>query len=122
MVMGIPSKCGQLVADFAHAVCAQNKAIEEHDPLTGNEWAKKYCAAAKELLTQGENGLEAFAGLLDDSRVDVRTMAAAFLIPFKTNESKAVLEVSAREFGVVALGAKIALERWKREGRGIDLT
>jgi len=66
--------------------------------------------------------LEAFSGLLEDPQVDVRTMAAAFLIPFKTEESKGVLEASAQGFGVVALGARMALERWEREGRGIDLT
>ena len=122
MVMHSSEKLEELVEAFASAVSGQNQAIERRDVVTGNMWALKCGAAAKELLGQGKNGLEAFAKLLGDSRRDVKTMAAAFLIPFRTIESKAILEESAEGYGVVALGAKVALQRWEEEGKGIDLT
>src|SRR3954469_23257048 len=109
------------VAEFVRSVIEQTKALGRRDPNVGNRFAIKYCYAADQLLKRDPDGLNAFSTLLKDSRIDVRTMAAAFLIPFKTSESKAVLELSAQGQGIVALGAKMALERWEKEGKGIDL-
>jgi len=104
--MDSSARVAQLAADFAFAVRAQNNAIADHDSVAGNAWALKYSAAAKELLKQDKEGLEAFSELLADTRIDVRTMAAAFLIPFKTEESKRVLEESA---------AGVTCQHWARE-------
>ena len=114
-------KINELVTSFICGIREQNLAIEQGNPQVGNKCALLYCAAAKELLSRGKDGLEAFSALLEHSNIFVRTMAAAFLIPFKTIESKAVLELSAESLNTAGLGAKIALRRWKEEGRGVDL-
>jgi hypothetical protein len=109
----------KLVAEFARSVRAQNEAIARHDPVEGNKFAQSYFSAAKALVAHGAEGINAFACLLADPCIDVRTMAAAFLIPFKTNESKIVLELSSQGIGIIALGAKMALQRWETERKGI---
>jgi len=122
MVMSASDNIQGLVTEFVRSVIGQNEAIERRDTRAGNRLALKYCGAAEQLLQIQPEGLGAFARLLNDSRIDVRTMAAAFLIPYETAQSKAVLELSAQGEGIVALGAKMALERWEKEGKGIDFT
>ena len=119
--MDEPNTIDEWITEFRRCVVAQNEAIAKGDPETGNRLAHRYIDAANNLIRTGNTGLAAFELLLGDSAVDVRTMAAAFLIPYKTAESKCVLENSAMGWGTVALGARIALRRWETERKGIDI-
>ncbi|WP_131990199.1 hypothetical protein [Chthoniobacter flavus] len=111
-----------LTEKFADSLAAQNDSIKRHDPVSGNQFALEYINAAKTLIRQGQDGINALAQLLHDPRRDVRGMAAAFLIPFRTDESKAVLKTLIEGEDMIAFESKITLERWERERRGIDLT
>ena len=109
-----------LVRQFALAVIGQRNAISELDSESGNRLATNYYNVAKSLIGRGQEGLTAFAQLLNDPRSEVRTMAAAFLIPYRTEESKAILEEAAREPGITGLGAIMALRRWETDRKGIE--
>lgn len=110
------------IEQFITSLLAQDEAIKQHDPVSGNRSALKYIDAAKTLIRQGEDGINALAHLLNDPRESVRSMAAAFLIPFRTDESEAILRTLSEGSGLIAFESKMALERWEREGLGIDLT
>jgi hypothetical protein len=110
----------ELVAAFTESVLKQNEAIRRRDPSTGNKFADRYADAFKKLHAIGNSGLAAVASLLDDRRVEVRTLAAAFLVPYMTDEAVEVLEEAAEGKGIVALGAEMALKRWREEGKGIE--
>src|SRR5438874_1831013 len=100
MVMKNPEFLAKLVSDFAHSVIAQDVCVERDDVSRGNEFAKKYIDAAAELLSLGRAGIDAFASLLQDERIEVRTTAASYLLPYRTEESVAVLEESSKGAGV----------------------
>lgn len=105
-------KLEQLVEQFARNVEAQTDAIHRGDARTGNKHAKKYTAALQALRAQGDAGRDALAVLLKHPRPDVRTLAAAFLLRYRTAEAKAVLEAAANEGGIAAIGAIMTLRRW----------
>ena len=102
----------ELVEQFARNVAAQADAIRRGDARTGNKHAKQYTAALQELRAQGDTGRDALAVLLKHPRTDVRAMAAAFLLRYRTAEAKAVLEAAVKEGGVAAIGATMTLRRW----------
>jgi hypothetical protein len=77
-------------------------------------------SAFKELHGMGDAALAALASLLEDERIEVRAMTAAFLIPYMTDEAVMVLKTAAEGHDIVALGAQVALSRWQDEGRGIE--
>jgi Domain of unknown function (DUF2019) len=106
-------KLEELVEQFAQNVAAQTDAIRRGDARTGNKHARRYTAALQELRTQGNAGRDALAVLLKHPRTDVRAMAAAFLLRYRTEEAKAVLEAAAKEGGVAAIGAIMTLKRWE---------
>lgn len=101
-----------LVEQFAQHVTAQAEAIRRGDAKTGNKHARQYAAALEALRSQGDVGREALAALLHHPRMDVRAMAAAFLLRYRTAESRAILEAAAKEGGVTAIGAIMTLKRW----------
>ncbi|WP_141326537.1 DUF2019 domain-containing protein [Myxococcus sp. AB025B] len=103
----------ELVEQFARNVAAQTDAIHQGDSRAGNKHAKQYTAALQALREQGDNGRDALAVLLKHPRTDVRAMAAAFLLCYRTAEAKAVLEAAANEGGVAAIGATMTLRRWE---------
>jgi len=105
-------KLEELVERFAQNVAAQTEAIRQGDPKTGNKHAKQYTAALQELRAEGDAGRDALAVLLKHPRTDVRAMAAAFLLRYRTDECRAVLEAAAKEGGVAAIGAAMTLKRW----------
>ena len=84
----------KLLSDFSDSVIAQDLCVERHDLSGGNAFAKKYIAAARGLLRFGPEGIDAFASLLQHERIEVRTTAASYLLPFRTNEALNVLEQS----------------------------
>jgi hypothetical protein len=102
-----------LVKEFGDCVAAQSICIEQGDADTGNEYAKRYINAFKKLRSFGDAGRDALTKLLDDSRADVRVMAASFLLRHAEEKAKAVLSAEAEGPGLVAFGAQQALERWK---------
>ena len=103
----------EIVREFADCVAAQSDAMARADPKLGNRFAKRYIAAFERLRSQGDEGREALAALLRDSRAEVRVMAAAYLLRYEHDEAKAVLEARATGDGPVAFGAAQALQRWK---------
>ncbi|PTL80064.1 DUF2019 domain-containing protein [Vitiosangium sp. GDMCC 1.1324] len=102
----------KLLQDFASNVAAQTAAVLRGDAKTGNRHAKKYIAAAKKLRTLGDEGWDAFATLLKHPDVDVRTLAATYLLPRRTIEARAVLEEAAKGEGLIAFEAAESLKRW----------
>ncbi|MFE8600614.1 DUF2019 domain-containing protein [Archangium violaceum] len=113
-------KLKELVEQFAQNVAAQTDAIRKGDARTGNKHAKRYTAALQELRAQGNAGRDALSVLLKHPRTDVRAMAAAFLLRYRTAEAKAVLEAAAKEGGVAAIGAIMTLKRWEEGTWSLD--
>jgi len=111
----------ELVAEFADSIVKQNEAFLRRDIETANAFADRYVDAFRELRDIGNPGLTALASLFDHERPDVRTTAAAFLIPYMTEESVRVLEEAAEGRGIVALGAEMALKRWREEKKGVEV-
>jgi hypothetical protein len=110
----------ELVEQFARNVAAQTDAIRRGDARTGNKHARQYTSALQELRAQGNAGRDALSVLLKHPRTDVRAMAAAFLLRYRTAEAKAVLEAAANEGGVAAIGATMTLKRWKEGTWALD--
>ena len=106
-------KLEELVEQFSLNVAAQTDAIRRGDARTGNKHARRYTAALQELRAQGNAGREALAVLLKHPRTDVRAIAAAFLLRYRTAEAKAVLEAASKEGGIAAIGATMTLKRWE---------
>ncbi|WP_309894127.1 DUF2019 domain-containing protein [Archangium sp.] len=102
-----------IVQDFAHHVQAQTEATWQGDVKTGNKHAKKSIAAFMKLRSIGDAGRDALAVLMSHPRMDVRVMAAVFLLRHRTAEAKAVLEEAAKGQGLVPFGASEALKRWE---------
>lgn len=58
--------------------------------------------------------------LLKHERMDVRVMAAAHLLRYRTAEARAVLEEAARGQGLVPFEASEALKRWDEGTWSLD--
>ena len=110
----------ELVEKFALNVAAQTDAIWRGDAKTGNKHAKKYGAAVDKLLAHGNAGRDALLVLLKHERMDVRVMAAAHLLRYRTTEAKAVLEEAAKGQGLVPFEAGQALKRWEEGTWALD--
>ncbi len=102
-----------MVAQFAEAVAAQTDAILRGDHKTGNKFAKRYIALFNRLREHGDEGREALAVLLEHQSPDVRVMAAAFLLRYRTEAAQAVLREAAAGEGMIAFEASEAMKRWK---------
>ncbi len=113
-------KLEELVEFFAQNVAAQTEAIWRGDAKTGNKHARKYGAAVDKLLAHGDAGRDALLVLLDHERMDVRVMAAAHLLRYRTTEAKAVLEEAAKGQGLVPFEAGEALKRWEEGTWALD--
>jgi hypothetical protein len=94
--------------------------MEKSDPNLGNKFAKRYIGAFEKLRACGDEGREALAVLLADSRADVRVMTAAYLLRYKTDQAQAVLEREAKGRGFTAFGATQALQRWQEGTWALD--
>ena len=106
-------KAEDLVRQFAEAVVAQDECLERGDAKTGNRHARRQFAAFGKLRAMGDSGREALAALLQDPRLNVRTMAAAFLLRYKTAEALAVLREAAKGTGLIAFESEEAIKRWE---------
>ncbi|NVJ24229.1 DUF2019 domain-containing protein [Myxococcus sp. AM011] len=105
----------ELVEQFADNVAAQTDAIWRGDARTGNKHARKYISAFDTLREHGDTGREALTTLFKHPRMDVRVMAAAYLLRYRTQEATAVLTEAAKEEGFVPFKAAQALKR-REEG------
>jgi hypothetical protein len=114
-------KLADLVEQFALNVAAQTEAIWRGDAKTGNKHARKYGAAVDKLLAHGDAGRDALLVLLEHERMDVRVMAAAHLLRYRTAQAKAVLEEAARGEGLIPFCAQQALKRWEEGTWALDL-
>lgn len=110
----------RLVESFAHHTSAQTTAILRGDAKAGNKHAKQRHSAFKSLCAQGDAGREALAVLLAHANADVRTMAAAYLLRYRTAEATAVLEEAARGQGLIAFEAGETLKRWHEGTWALD--
>ncbi len=110
----------EMVEQFAQNVAAQTEAIWRGDARTGNKHARKYGAAVDKLLAHGDVGREALLVLLEHDRMDVRVMAAAHLLRYRTAEAKAVLEEAAKGEGLIPFCAQQALKRWEEGTWALD--
>lgn len=111
----------ELVEAFANHTAAQTDAIFRGDAKTGNKHANKRLAAFKKLRAHGDAGRDALAVLFKHPRMDVRVMAAAYLLRHRTTEAKAVLADISKGEGLAAFGASEALKRWEEGVWALDL-
>src|SRR5512132_213767 len=107
------NRAEDLVWQFAEAVVAQDACIERGDAKTGNKHARRQFAAFHKLRSMGDSGREALAVLLRDPRPNVRAMAAAFLLRYKTADALAVLREAAKGTGLIAFESGEAIKRWE---------
>ena len=106
-------KLEAFVASFARHTIEQTSAILRGDAKAGNRHARQRIDAFKKLRAYGDTGRDALVVLLKHPNVDVRTMAATYLLRYKTEEAKAVLEEAAKGQGLVAFEAAETLKRWE---------
>jgi hypothetical protein len=114
------TKLEKLVEEFAQNVAAQTEEISHGTASKGNRHAKRYIAAFDKLCAHGDVGRNALAVLFTHPRMDVRVMAAAFLLRHRTAEARAVLEEAAKGKGLAALGAQQTLENWANGTWALD--
>ena len=110
----------ELVKEFSDSVIGQTEAMRVGDIKRGNQLAKERVQAWGELCSAGDEGRDALAVLLGDPSADIRAMAAAFLLRYKTKEAQRVLLDVAEGEGLAAFGASEALERWKEGDWHLD--
>lgn len=109
-----------LVKEFADGVVGQSEATDKGDARESTKFARQYVAAFEKLRALGDAGRNALVPLLSDGRVNVRVMAAAFLLRHCEERAKAVLEAEALGKGIIAFGAEQALLRWKEGTWALD--
>ena len=110
----------ELVTEFELNVRAQADAIARGDSKSGNKYAKKYIEAFEELRRHGDAGRAALLPLLSHYRSEVRVMSAAYLLRYRTEDAKAVLEREASGKGLTAFAAGQALRRWEEGSWSLD--
>ena len=109
-----------LVEEFAHHVIARTEAFADGDVRTANRHAKKLDVIFDKLRAHGNAGRDALATLFPHTRMDVRVMAAVFLLRHRTEEAKAVLQEAAKGEGLTSFGAAQALQRWEEGTWALD--
>lgn len=111
----------ELVEEFAQHVAAQTDEILGGSARKGNKHADRYLSAFKRLRAHGDTGRDALASLFTHPRMDVRVMAAAFLLRHRPVDARAVLEEAAKGQGLAALGAMQTLKNWEQGTWALDL-
>ena len=107
------TSAADLVQQFAESTAAQDECLERGDAKTGNKHARRRITAFRKLRAMGDSGREALAVLLRDPRPNVRTMAAAYLLRYKTADALAVLREAAKGRGMIAFESGEAIKRWE---------
>ncbi|QRK13887.1 DUF2019 domain-containing protein [Archangium violaceum] len=114
-------KLEKLVKQFCLHTMEQTDAILRGDARVGNRHARQRSAAFKKLRAYGDAGRDALVVLLSHPRMDVRGMAAVYLLRHRTTEAKAVLQEIAKGEGLAAFEASEALKRWAEGTWALDL-
>lgn len=112
----------ELVEQFTANVISQTEAIMRGDSRTNNKYADQYTDALMKLRSAGDAGREALSVLLKHPYPEVRVKAAAFLLRYRTEEARAVLEAAASGNGIAAIGAIMTLKRWDDGTWNLDPT
>lgn len=99
---------------------AQKDAIARHDAKSGNRHHDRGSRIWAELRRHGDRGRGALATLLADERMDVRVMAAVYLLRYRNEEATRVLRAAAAGEGLAAFGASEALQRWAEGDWDLD--
>lgn len=107
----------ELVKQFRDSKMAQVHGIQNGDAEATEKGVWGYINAAEALL-KSNTGIETFAALLSDENRDVRTSAAHYLLPHKTDKALSVLRDSARGKDLAAFGALATLARWEHGEKG----
>lgn len=94
--------------------------MSKGDAKTGNKHARQRAATFKKLCARGNAGRDALTVLFCHPSPDVRSMAAAYLLRYRTQEAIAVLEEVARGQGLIAFEAGQALKHWNEGTWTID--
>ena len=103
-----------LVTQFAKNVMAQNDAIMNGlGHRIGNIHAKRYIRCFDALCALGDHGKEKLSTLFVHEDPGVRSMAATFLLKYKTHEALHVLRELSKGEGLVAFGSQEAIKRWE---------
>ena len=110
----------QLVEEFVVNVAAQTECIWNGDFRKGNRHAKKYLTAFDKLRVHGDVGRTALAGLLVHPRMDVRVKAAAYLLRYRTDDAKKVLEEAVKSEGMIPFIAAQVLKNWEEGSWNLD--
>ncbi|CAM3286190.1 DUF2019 domain-containing protein [Corallococcus sp. ZKHCc1 1396] len=109
-----------LVNQFAENVVAQTDAVWRGDTKAANRHARKYINAFDKLRALGDEGRQSLTVLFEHPRMDVRVMAAAYLLRYRTKDAIAVLNDAARGEGFVPFKATQALKRWEEGTWALD--
>lgn len=111
----------KLVKTFAENVAKQNACIQEGNSVEGNKAAKKYIKAFRDIIAQfGDEGRDALTTLFFSQDDGIRAMAAAFLLRYKTEESKKILSEISTGNDFVSFGAGETLKRWNEGVWALD--
>ena len=108
------------VLEFIEYVVAQTAAIQNGDFHTANRHAVRYVRAFETLTARGDSGRDLFVPLLSHERADVRAMAAAFLLRYRHDTARSVLEEVSRGEGLTAFAAGETLLRWEEGSWHLD--
>ncbi|MBM7118372.1 DUF2019 domain-containing protein [Archangium primigenium] len=110
----------RLVEEFAVNVAAQTDCIWNGDSKKGNRHAKRYLSAFDKLRAHGAAGRAALAGLFVHPRMDVRVKAAAYLLRYRTDDAKKILEDAAKREGMIPFIAAQVLRNWEEGVWNLD--
>ncbi len=105
------NEIAELVATFANSVIAQDEA---RTAAEGNRHATAQLHAFDTLTERfGDRVREALTSLFVHDYLRVRCMAAAFLLRYRHQEARTVLEELSDGTGIAALGAQCTLGNWE---------
>lgn len=113
-------KMMRLVSMFAENAIAQKHAIMAGNARLSNKCANKCLSSFVALRTLGNEGREALSTLFNHEQPAVRSMSAAFLLRYKTNEALQILEAMAHGQGLVAFEARETIKRWNEGAWNLD--
>lgn len=116
----LPATKEQLVQTFAQSVLAQTRSVMAGNVRGSNMHADRLLRAYRQLRNMGSEGLDALSGLLSDPNPDISSMAATFLLKYKTEEALVVLREVAKLPGLVGFEAGEAIKRWEEHEWKLD--
>ena len=104
----------RLVRRFADAVRRSNEELDHGSAAGANRAAKIFIQSFRRLIEiAGDSGRDALAGLFNDMRVDVRGMAAAYLLGYRNEQATRILTAISQRKSLTGFEAGECLKRWK---------